>query len=315
LSAGEVYFKGLIQNWFSLTDQAIDDSSAYGFTNKRFRFIPYGTFGKKIKWGVHLYADKGSSVSFFDAFIDYKFSDNFFLKIGKFAAPGSISGALTSSGALDLIERSPISMIWGGNSGLHGYRAFGIQAHGNLMKEKIYYAIMLANPKTTSYFTPSIKSTSYKNDEKGMAIWGRLEAKPIKGLRFGGFLGSSKTIDSDSNELKRNSYGAHIFYKKKNINFKLEYIAGDFGGLDFNGMYAVFGYKISKKFEPIVRYDFVTPKEGGEKTTNFSLGINFKQNKNIKYQVNYILRNEELVDVKNNIFYINFQYFFNSKKK
>ncbi len=314
LSAGNVYFKGLIQNWFSFTDQAVDDSSAYGFTNKRFRFIPYGTFGKNIKWGIHFYADRGAAVSFFDAYIDYKFSDQFSLKIGKFAAPGSISGALTSSGALDLIERAPISMIWGGGSALHGYRAFGVQAHGNLMDGKIHYAVMLANPTTTAYFTPSIKANSYVNDAKGMTVWSRLEAKPMKGLRLGGFFGSGTSTDSSSVEIKRSSYGAHLFYKKNAINFKLEYIGGDNGGIDYSGMYAIFGYKLGKKFESVVRYDFVTPKDSGEKYTNFSLGINYFCSKRIKYQLNYVLRNEELVDVANNIFYINFQYSFNSKK-
>jgi len=312
LSAGNVYFKGLVQNWFSFTDQAVDNGSAYGFTNKRLRFIPYGTFGKNIKWGIHFAFDKGN-ITFYDAFIDYKFSASFSLKMGKFSAPGAISGGLTSSGALDLVERAPITMMWSGYSGLHGYRAFGVQAHGKIMDNKIYYAIMIANPKATTYFTPSVKSASFKNDEKGMTVWGRLEARPMSGLRVGGFFGSGTATDSNGVETKRSSYGAHLFYNKNTINFKMEYIGGDSGGIEYNGMYIVFGYTLNKKFEPIVRYDFVTPSKGGEKYTNFGIGITYKYNKNIKYQANYVLRNEELVDVANNIFYINFQYSFNSK--
>jgi len=315
LSAGNVYFKGLIQNWFSYADQAADNGSAMGFANKRVRFIPYGTLGKNIKWGFHVAFDKGATPNLFDAFIEYKFSNQFSLKMGKFAAPGAVSGALTPSGALDLVERAPITMVWAGGSALHGYRAFGVQAHGKLMDGKLYYALMLANPVANNIFLPSIKATSHKNDASGLGIWSRLEAKPMAGLRLGGFFGSSTATDTSSVEYKRSSYGAHLFYKKNGINFKLEYIGGDNGGIEYNGMVAVFGYKLNKKFEPIVRYDFMTPKDGGEKYTNFSIGLNYFAGKGIKYQVNYLLRNEELVDVANNIFYINFQYGFNSKSK
>ncbi len=313
LSAGNMFFKGLVQNWFSFTDQKVNDSSAYGFTNKRLRLIPYGTFGENIKWAVHLAFDRGT-INFYDVFIEYKFSDSFALKMGKFAAPGAISGGLTSSAALDLVERTPITLRWNGFSGLHGFRAFGVQVHGKLMDSKIYYALMLANPKATTYFTPSIKASSFKNDEKGMALWGRLEAKPMEGLRVGAFFGSSTATNSKNADIKRSSFGAHIFYNKSNINFKMEYIGGDSGGVEYNGMGVVFGYKLSKKFEPIVRYDFITPKKtSGGRYTNIGFGVNYWYSKNIKYQANYLLRSEELVDVANNIFYVNFQYSFNNK--
>ena len=78
-------------------------------------------------------------------------------------------------------------------------------------------------------------------------------------------------------------------------------------------MYILFGYTIDR-FEPVVRYDNYTPLEGKEKFTDYTAGINFYPSDNVKFQVNYIFREESISPVANNIFYLNFQISFDSKK-
>jgi len=316
---GEVNFKGLVQSWFSMSTQVNGDTSnsIYGFSNRRIRLAPYGNLGKKMRWGVQFAFDKFATPVVLDAYLEYFISRGAVLKFGKFAPPGSKAAALTSSGKLDLIERASIVQMWGGNSGLHGYRAFGAQLSGKLMDGKIYYGLMIANALTASNnWFPGVKKLSTTNSHNGFGFWGRLEVYPVHGLKVGGFMGSGNESDpavADSDK-KRNSYGGHIYYKKDGINLKFEYIGGDSNGIKYSGMYAVAGYMINK-FEPVVGYESFTPVKDGEKYTNISFGINYYHSKNFKLQANYVMRSEDTTAIDNDIIYANVQYSFNSKKK
>ncbi len=315
----EVNFKGLVQTWFSMSSQENGDTteSIYGFSNRRIRLAPYGTFSKKMRWGVQFAFDKFAPPSVLDAYLEYFISREAIVKFGKFAPPGVKAAALTSSGALDLIERASIVQLWNGNSGLHGYRAFGAQLSGKLIEGKIYYAFMLSNALTASNnWLPTVKYAATTNAHNGMGIWGRLEAYPVPGLQIGGFLGSGSEADPAlvESDIKRNSYGGNIFYKRNNINLKFEYISGETNGIKYSGMYAVAGYRFNK-IEPIIGFESFTPIYEGEKYTNFSGGINYFHSKNVKLQFNYVMRSEDITDVDNDIIYANLQYSFNSKKK
>ena len=317
-SGAELKFSGFAQAWFSYAQQDTEDGDAgYGFTLRRVRFKPYGTFSKKIQWTLQFGWDKFSA-KLIDAYIDFNLSKELGFRVGHFTVPGAMSGTLTSSRKLDRIERPQITQNWGSNSGLSQYRALGIQAQGNLAGSKLYYAVMFGNANGSSIFTPSVKSADNTPQNYGTMAWARIETFLLKGLRIGAFYGGSKEIDT---EIKRSSYGAHLYYVEKGINFKVEYIAGKFGTENtetkFNGMFALLGYKI-KKLEPMVRYDIYTPNDGNpdgdgvEKYNNFTVCINYFHDKNIKFQVNYVYRDEsmsvELEKIKNDLFYVCLQF-------
>jgi hypothetical protein len=316
----ELKFSGFAQAWFSYAQQDTQDNDAgYGFTLRRVRFKPSGTFSKKIQWTLQFGWDKFSA-KLVDAFIDFNLSTELGFRVGHFTVPGAMSGTLTSTTKLDMIERPQITQNWGSNSGLSQYRALGIQAHGKLAGSKLYYAVMFGNANGSSIFTPSVKSTDYAPQNYGTMAWARIETFFLKGLRIGAFYGGSKEIDT---EIKRSSYGAHLYYVEKGINFKVEYLAGKFGTeateTKFNGMFALLGYKI-KKIEPMVRVDIYTPNDGNpdgggvEKYNNFTVGINYFHHKNIKFQVNYVYRDESMAGglekIKNNLFYVCLQFIY-----
>lgn len=317
LTGEGIKFKGLVQTWFSYGEDGAGDDSGYGFTLRRVRFKPYGSFSDKIKWTMQFGWDK-QSASLVDVYVDFIFSKAFKIRIGRYTVPGTISSSLSSSGKLDFVERAAITQQWGSRNSLSGYRSLGVQAYGDLMDGKLYYAFMLSNPNTSALFNPSIKQTAYSHEHNGLVFWGRVETFLTKGLRIGAFFTGGKETDT---ELKKSSYGAHLFYVNKGINFKVEYIAGETGvegsETKYNGMYAVLGYKMDK-VEPIVRYDFFTPRDGGadsarvEKYNNLSLGINYYHTKKVKFQANYVLRNETMMTgydkIKNDLFYICVQY-------
>jgi len=315
----DIHFKGMVQTWFSLTENPLGDGSEYGFTFRRVRFKPYGSLSKNIRWLVQAGWDRNSAL-LLDAYLDFTISKAFRIKIGQFPTPGSISGTLTSSGKLDFVERALITQKWGGFNKLTGYRALGAQVHGDLLGEKLYYAVMAANPNTAEPFTPRLKSSEYDNKNDGIQLWWRLEAGPAKGLRIGTFYGTTKETDT---LLRKNSYGAHLLFVKKAINLKVEYIAGSdsLQGIKnkYNGMYAVLGYKL-KQVEPICRYGYYTPddlqfrKEGVEKFIDITIGINYFFSADIKFQANYVLRDERMAaglqELQNNLFYCCLQYTF-----
>ncbi len=329
-AGADVHVKGLVQTWFSHGDT--NDDGKYGFNLRRVRLAPYGSLSKNVKWGFQVAWDKQKAV-IYDAYMDFYFKEEFRIKVGQFAAPGIRSGALTSSGALDLIERPMVAQRWGTEAATLGYRAMGIQLHGALMDKKIYYRLMVSNPNASDLFNPGIKNGGYDYEgHEGMTIWGRVEFKPVKGFEIGVFANSGKDkfeVDwsADKASMERESYGFNVFYVKDNVNLKFEYIAGKYGYEDavkikHNGFYAVAGYRFGK-FEPVVRYGTYTPMKDGheagvEKYKDFSMGINYFYNKNVKFQANYIIRTEDMMSgyskPDNNLFYINFQYSFNSKK-
>jgi hypothetical protein len=317
--AGEaIQFKGGVQVWLSHAERGTEDAG-YGFTLRRVRLKPYGSFSDKIKWTLHAGWDK-QSAKLIEVYLDFLFSKGFNLRVGQFTPPGTISSTLTSSFKLDFLERPMVTEKWGDHNDLTGFRSIGIQVDGKLFDGKLYYALMAANPKTSDLFNPGIKSSGYSHDNNGIMFWGRLETQLIKGLKLGAFMGTGKETDTD---YVRTTYGAHFFYENKGINFKVEYIAGKYGienlETKYNGFYVVLGYKI-RKVEPIVRFDAYSPKDGTadsagvETYNNYTVGINYFYSKNITLQANFLLRDESMAagfdKIKNNIFYVCCQYTF-----
>jgi len=327
-----VEFNGFAQLFFSVTQSDLDEDP-YGFTLRILRFTPNGQLTEKIKWGFQLGFDK-QQFTLFDVFIDFKIDEAFSIKAGQFGAPGARSGAysdnLFSTTSMNMIERSTITQNWAGNSGLLGYRAFGLQLHGTFAEKKIYYAIMAHNPVATSIFTPSIKNNTHSHADNGLGITGRLEYSPFEGMAFGGFYATSTAKNYNSNTLvfdqtDRSSYGVHFTYRKDELSMMTEYIAGEVNNEKYNGFYAEATYHFKEKIGPALRYEYYTPNDGKPddsnliQTNNITLGLNYFPAKNVKLQANYVLKSEDMEtgfnEFENNIFYIHLQYTFNTKNK
>ena len=321
LRAGDIQFNGLVQTWFSFTDKESSDAEdqIYGFGIKRLEFNPHGSFSENMNWGFMVGWDN-DEFRLFDSFLDTKFSPTFNVKLGRFSVPGTVSASLSPSGSLDLIERAAITMHWGENNALFGERSWGIQSYGTFVQEKLFYAVMVANQGLLGdSFTPSIKSANHEFENAGLYLWGRLEARLFEGWRCGAFLGEG---EDEKTDLKRSSYGAHVFYRNQKINLKMEYIGGEntapnIETLEYSGMYGIAGYSIGK-IESVIRFDYVSPNGGNpdafgvEKYENLTAGLNYSYNEHIRFQVNYVSKGESmspgLDELENDIFYLNCQY-------
>ncbi len=326
LLSGDVKIKGFVQTWFSvgpqytgeLTGDTPETETVTGFKINRMRLKFYGKLSKNVKWYVQFIGDNAATPKLLDAALMVKFSEEFNIKVGQFVSPGPASGCLTPSSKIDFVERAQITKLWSGFNGLLGWRAMGVQFYGNLAKGKIYYALMVANPKTILTFNPSIKSSLYSGNANQPAVLGRIEIKPTKCITIGAFGTQSKTTD----DVERTSYGANLFFMKNGFKLKGEYISGTIDtGIETNyeGFFVTAGYKFNK-IEPILRFDTYTPNKDSydtlfvEKYNNVTAGLNYYFNKNIKIQINYVMRSENMAEganeLENNLFYVNFQYSF-----
>lgn len=314
-----IKFTGLGQVWYSSGSQDIEDASTYGFTVRRIRFAPSGELSKNIKWGFQFAWDK-QEARILDAYVLFHLSESFSVKVGQFSPPAAKSAGLTNSGQLDFVERSSITLRWADHSKLSGLRAVGVQIDGELMEKRLYWSFMVANPQTLKIFNPTINLPDYEQ-QSGLTFWGRMEVRPVEGLNFGAFFGTGTEKDINN---KKSSYGAHLFYVKDRLNLKLEYIAGIYGlesrETKYNGIYSVVGFRFSSLLELAVRYGFYTPNNGNpnplgvKKFNNITFGANFFCNHNIKFQANYVIRQETmdegLPEMNNDLFYVMCQYSF-----
>ncbi len=319
--AVDIKFKGLVQNWFSYAQDNSNGDYSFGFTARRVRLKVVTKFSKKVIGVIQGSWDK-QATGLIDAYLDLKFKDEFNLRFGKFTVPASVSTSLTSSGKLDFVERSMFVLQLAKLNGLAGFRTMGVQVSGKIFEKKAYYAFMVGNPETSKIFTPSVKSSTYSGEDS-LFVGGRFELFPIKGLRIGSYATQSKVSSTD---VKNTTYGAHFFYVINGINFKAEYMKGKKeimatdSTIDYNGFFLKFGYKLNKKIEALIRYDVFTPKEdsfdtfGVERYNNYSFGVNYQYCKYVKFQANYVIRDEKMAEgfaqLNNNIFYINIQYAF-----
>jgi len=312
-------YNGFVQTWFSYAQQHEKEDDAFGFNLKRAKVSTFGDITDKIKWKVQFFWNK-QTPKLHDVYLYFDIIDEFKIKVGQFAAPGSPSGSWISSSRLDFVERAMFIHKWGMFSNLSGYRAVGVQVEGNLMKDKLYYALMIANPDSNKVFNPGVGSDLYRGDNT-ILFSGRLEFKPVKNIVIGGFYMNG---EDSSEETKNESYGANLFYVDDKMLLKGEYIEGNSERLpygapeEYRGYMIKAGYKLNK-IEPIIRYDYYK-KWGGfgllivENYDNYTLGLNYYHNKNIKIQANYVIRDETVVngfgEIDNNIFYVNLQYRF-----
>ncbi len=320
----DINFSGFFQGWFSSGQQNSDDGNLYGFALKRIGLKAKGNLSKNIKWFIHG-GWKGQTAVIRDAYMYISLKEEFNIKFGKFAVPGAKSGALTSTTKLDFIERAMITQNWGYYMTLSGYRTIGVQFDGKLSNKTIYYAFMVGNNSTRRMFTPSVKSGEYSRLKTDIFISGRVEVFPVDGLSTGAFYSQTKNVGSIT---KSDSYGFHLYYIKNDFNFKTEYLNGtayfEFREnakreMNYSGMLFKLGYKIDK-MEPIIRYDFYTPNKDSrdfryvKKYNNFTIGLNYLYSKNVKVQVNYVIRKESMEgehsELKNNLFYVHLQYSF-----
>jgi hypothetical protein len=285
---GKIKLDGLQQYRFDVDSQA-DDT----FHMRRLELKFSGSINPSIDWTVMVDPSKtlrlnvsksGGNVTdvsidqstriLQDAFVTWKVSPETRLEVGQQKIPFSLEG-LQSSSALDTIDRALFMNV----GKLGDIRDTGVQLKSKFNDVELTAAILNG--------VGEIQNAKDNNQTK--VFGGRFVYKPssLKGLHLGvaGLAGNS------AGNSKRERFGAELAYINSDWTLKAEVATGLTGAVRSHGWYAHAGYRFSKNWEGIVRFDAFDPNGSvfGDHEHDTILGFNYYiLNHRAKIQFNWV---------------------------
>jgi len=158
-----------------------------------------------------------------DAQIDYSFSENMKLRMGRHVGAGSQAGGQTSHTAIDFAERSIVGRMWAAGVGRKDYRTYGLSLIG---KTGMFdYQVLANNGSNTLNLKPyGTKSSNSKTDTD---ILPQLDFMVSSKLSSGLWLGMHYGLPNE-NRINKSSTTGFIYYtpndyKAGNIRCKFDF--------------------------------------------------------------------------------------------
>lgn len=146
--------------------------------------------GKMTKGKVTAFVQYDAVSSYvLDAQIDYKFSDNLKMRMGRFVGAGSQAGGNTSHTAIDFAERSIVGRKWSSAVGRPDYRTFGMALIGKF--NRFNYQVMAQNGDSNLNLKPYGTKSSKSDEDTGVipqldfAISTKIGSAMKVGLHYG----------------------------------------------------------------------------------------------------------------------------------
>lgn len=324
-SKGEVgsFGKRLSQlaSFVSLNGYATNEYLSYQngvntFSNHYFNLIASAEISPRIFAEIQMeYEYGGSSVNARYAQIDYKISDMFIVRSGKFLVPAGEFNEylypeyLSKIVSRAFVNREIIPVSW---------EEVGVQLRGEL---KIHGDSSLVKPFYAIYVVNGLKSANPQNTSI-RDMRGNVLDTLSGGLAYGGNIGAEigKYFNIQFNYYKGDYnpagdanlaiYGTSLAFDNGKFSFYGELHAanqeftvnGVENDLSKYGFYAQLAYKYNK-IEPVLRYDQIRL-DGldTEDRDRITLGLNYHLYQNAVLKVNYELISNKGVDVENNLF-------------
>lgn len=337
---------GILQS--STQDPAVDEVSGFNIKRGRLNFLfdePDKNLGGKFQIRLE------EKVDILDFYIHWYPKETFQLYLGQMKVPSTYEAMLANSD-LDFISRSTLAGLltdWSlsrtsyyssfyGNKSV--YRDAGIGAKGSYKNENGHeyfkYFFMIGNGLGHSLYIGGNESKEFIfANEFGDYFYGlRLDCMPSENLAFGGHYTINNHNDTLFNDkksvfdLKRNSHSIDVRYDVPDFRLAFMYGGGviddDFfhtgeTNLDYSGWEAKLVVPLNDTLEAGLRYDnYSYMAHGAENATNqnnITLGLNYQIEKNMRLQLNYLMKDTDdnlTPDLNDDILYFNFQCFFNS---
>jgi hypothetical protein len=327
VDAQDIKVSGYMQTWLTLNQQTtavanhpdIEESSS-GFRIRRARL----SFKSDINetFGVNTWFEFADGTrNLLDFYVTAKVSPELMFTIGQFITPcQSYETAKLSSSKIPLYELSDISTKLSSNMGHDSYRDVGMMISGafDIVKYSAYYG----NGNGRLLFaTNHILNKNISDGLYGL----RLDVEPQKGLNFGvqysinnqdsAYIKDPVTSVSGIKYRDRSSFSVDLFTEGFGIPELFSSIGYSVGKikdgtpLDYDGLTATIGYKITPAVQVIGRYDTYnqkndTPNAIEYKTNGITFGANYlffkEKNEIVKLGLNYQIRNEDPVETDNN---------------
>ena len=255
---GDITFSGLLQAWYLSGSGDFHDT----FKLRRSELKLTGVVSPEVKWTLMVDPAKVLSIISApagrrddnvvtgivqDAFITLSLNQRLNVNVGQFKVPLSLEG-LQSSAALDTERALFISDRARG--GAYGdIRNVGVMAHGALT-DRLDYQV--------GFFDGSGDTPDDGINYDQKAIAARLNYRPraLPGVQ----VGTSRVVGTSAVAMaRRNRLGAELLYVRGPLTLKTEYMTGQDGVLEREGHYAHVAYKLTPRWEAILRYDTWDP--------------------------------------------------------
>jgi len=255
----------------------VDSSRTDQFTIPRLRSDIWGEAGERLGYLVELDAVTSPAVIY--GWIDIKPNKNTKLRVGRFYYPFGLEYT-TPPSKFDTIN--PTLTLWN----LFGYsRDSGVQLSQEF--ETFKYALALVNGADNQAV----------DDNESKDLFGRWVLKRSKDLKVGL---SFQTGAAGTLETARQRLGAELDYKLGPFGLKAEYIRAYDNNVKKWGWYVQPSLFLSSALQGLWRFEYWDPntQATGDLSTVSTLGINAFFEKNLKFQVNYEFKREE-VEISN----------------
>ncbi|HEY8927937.1 MAG TPA: porin [Mucilaginibacter sp.] len=255
-------------------------------------------------WSYDVYSEfAGSNVKLVDAFVQYKIADFLKFTAGQFKIPFSIE-SLTSDSQLEFSDRSQVvealvsrtKDVIGNSNG----RDIGIQINGSFAKIDDQYLF----DYTFGVFNGAgYDVTTDNNNRKDYG--GRLSIHPIKNLVVSAdFYNGLGNYGTPATNQKRNRTGFDARYVWNGLSVTAEYDKGTDGTIKREGWYAQAAYfVIPKRLQLAAKYDTYDPTQtkNTDRSNWYIGGFNYYFNDWTRFTIDYSIRREQTVQVKNNL--------------
>lgn len=274
-------FQFTVQSWGTYTtyDHGNDSTTTQlGVGIRRARLRGKMTRGKATGF---IQFDAASS-TMTDAQIDYSFTDDIKLRMGRFVGPGSQAGGRTShTTAFDFAERSIVGRLWAAAVGRADYRSYGLAVIGKTLL--FSYEVMASNGDGSLNLKPynSKSSNSKTNTGELPQLDFLISTTIIKPLELGIHYGFPNEDRINVSALTGYAYMKPGSYNKGSLRGKVDFarLVDYSGSTDVTlGGYRVLGfYKILEEVEIGLGYASWDPDNSMDNDAfgNVLFGVNY----------------------------------------
>tara|TARA_R100001143_G_C3361345_1_gene136832 strand:+ start:3110 stop:4246 length:1137 start_codon:yes stop_codon:yes gene_type:complete len=340
---------GYMQNWV-IANQSTDvltpsqgnlailgskTNKTQGFRIRRARITAKGSIGDKFSTTTWI-EFAGSTPSLLDFHVDAHIRPWFNIRLGQFMMPGqSFDTSRLVSSKLIFYERAPITTTFSDRMGYSAFRDVGIMAYGQ--HGRLWYGVHASNGSGRFNYA----SSTITERKAGGGLYGaRVDWELFDGFTLGSHIATNQQRDvvqsgSEPFDIDRTSWSLRAATNNLGINglfSQLEYMSltgkENSRGVNLNvdgdyklhGFYAELGYRITREWHLLGRYDEMIqkPGQGGLEQTwnrygqnNYTFGISryiYDGNAElVRAHLNYSFGESGPMDLNNSILVAVFQ--------
>ncbi|MCP4548148.1 MAG: hypothetical protein GY835_16915 [bacterium] len=285
---------GLMQTWYTYTGYdaeaaGVDVADDYEAKSQSAFGLKRGFFGAKYKDGdfkASLFVNATpTETKLIDMWIELAVNEQFSIRAGRFAGWGAQSVGLTSSAALDLVQRPIAGLKWASALDRGAGRTIGLQATVK-PNDKFKAGILLSSPDVKA----SVVGGAAEDDVVDSGMVPQIDlgvcATPMEGLKIGGSYGlANEKLCTTGNMTAFGYYSQELFFAKVDYIMLMNNPDWDEDDADFTSMgFAVTGgYNVNEQVTLVGRYETwdgntdtdIEDAGGDAKLGNISFGVNY----------------------------------------